>query len=269
MQESFGAIKEIKVLQRSNEFIKTFGINNKILSLSEFKQTFADSLPRLWLEWLAIIGFVLLIFIIIFQGKELFYVVPLLGLFAAAAFRIMPSITRIMNSLQGMLYNLPTIDTVYEEFNPKNLKHHMNSTSPEKLSFNKNITLKNVDFKYSESSPLILKNINLDIKSGTTIGLIGESGIGKTTLINIILGLIQPSKGGIYVDGIDISKNIEIWQNQIGYVPQNIYLTDDSIKKNIALALPDEKIDDNAVKNAVKNAQLNSLIENLDEGIPD
>ena len=97
--------------------------------------------------------------------------------------------------------------------------------------------------------------------------MIGESGIGKTTLINIILGLIQPSKGGIYVDGIDISKNIEIWQNQIGYVPQNIYLTDDSIKKNIALALPDEKIDDNAVKNAVKNAKLNSLIENLDEGI--
>ena len=112
-----------------------------------------------------------------------------------------------------------------------------------------------------------MKNINLNIDKGTTVGLIGESGIGKTTLINIILGLLNPSSGTIKVDGTSIFENTESWQNQIGYVPQNIYLTDDTIRKNIAFALPEEKIDKDAINKAVKNAQLDSLINSLDKGV--
>jgi len=267
LQEGFGSIKDIKILQRSNELIKAFTTNNKMINLSEFKHLFVDSLPRLWLEWLAILGFVLLILLMLFQEKELSYIVPLLGLFAAAAFRIMPSLARIMNSVQGILYSRATVDSIYQEFDEKNFQNNINKASSKNIFLKKEIVLKNVNFKYSASDPLILRDINLNIKKGTTIGLIGESGIGKTTLINIILGLVQPTSGSIYADGNNIFENIKSWQKQIGYVPQNIYLSDDSIKKNIAFALPDEKINTAAVNKAVVNAKLESLVNKLSNGV--
>jgi len=267
LQEGFGSIKDIKILQRSNEFVKGFTENNKALNVCEVKQDFTGSLPKLWLEWLVIIGFILLIFLMIFQGKELLYIVPLLGLFAAAAFRIMPSLARIMNAVQGILYNRPAVDSIYKEFNQKSFQNNINKISSKKIFLTKEIDLKNINFKYSDSGPFILKNINLNIKNGTTIGLIGESGIGKTTLINIILGLMRPTSGSVCIDGVDIFENIKNWQSQIGYVPQNIYLSDDSIKKNIAFALPDEKIDNIAVNKAVTNAKLDSLVNNLSNGL--
>jgi ABC-type multidrug transport system fused ATPase/permease subunit len=267
LREGFGSIKDIKILQRTNELVKAFTTNNKILNVCELKQKFIDSLPRLWLEWLVVIGFILLILLMIFLGKELLYIVPLLGLFAAAAFRIMPSLTRIMNSIQGIMYNRPAVDSIYKEFDQESFQNNNNKTPSKKIFLTKEIDLKNINFKYSDSGPFILRNINLNIKNGTTIGLIGESGIGKTTLINIILGLMQPTSGSICVDGVDISENVKNWQSQIGYVPQNIYLSDDTIKKNIAFALPEEEIDTIAVNKAVMNAKLDSLVNNLSNGL--
>ena len=267
LQEGFGSIKDITILQRLNELIKKFTENNKILNLVEVRQNFVDALPRLWLEWLAVMGFILLILLMIFQGKEFSYIIPLLGLFAAAAFRLMPSLTRIMNSVHGMLYYRAAVDTTFREFNQESLQNNINETSSKKIFLNKEIVLKDVNFKYSDSGPFILRDINLNIKNGTTIGFIGESGIGKTTLINIILGLVKPTSGNIHVDGTDIFENIKSWQNQIGYVPQNIYLSDDSIKKNIAFALPDEKIDNVAVNKAIKNAKLDNLINSSSKGL--
>ena len=267
LREGFGSIKDIKILQRTNELVKAFTTNNKILNVCELKQKFIDSLPRLWLEWLVVIGFILLILLMMSLGKELLYIVPLLGLFAAAAFRIMPSLTRIMNSIQGILYNRPAVDSIYKEFDRESFQNNINKISSKKFFLTKKIDLKNINFKYSDSGPFILRNINLNIKNGTTIGLIGESGIGKTTLINIILGLMQPTSGSICVDGVDISENVKNWQSQIGYVPQNIYLSDDTIKKNIAFALPEEKIDNIAVNKAVTNAKLDSLVNNLSNGL--
>ncbi len=268
LQEGFGSIKDIKILQRSDELIKNFTSNNKIINLSEFKKDFIDSLPRLWLEWLVVMGFFLLIFVLTFQGKELFYIVPLLGLFAAAAYRVMPSLTRIMNAIQGLIYNHTVVDTVFREFNVKSLQKDINKTKKLKEIFlDKEINLKNIDFKYSDTAPFILKDINLNIKKGTTVGLIGESGIGKTTLINIILGLVEPSNGKVEIDGVNIFENVESWQKNIGYVPQNVYLSDDTIKKNIAFALPDNKIDHNAVKKAANNAQLDNLIASSTNGL--
>ena len=267
LQEGFGAIKEIKILQRANEFVKIFNENNKTMEFSWRKQTFVDSLPRLWLEWLTICGFILLIFVMIFQGKELIHIVPLLGLFAAAAFRIMPSLTRIMNSLQYIFYTKVAVDSIYKEFSSERFKNDTNKNSSKTFFLENEIILKKISFRYSETNSFILKDLNLNIKYGTTIGLIGESGIGKTTLINLILGLIHPTNGSISVDGTNISENIKSWQNQIGYVPQNIYLTDDSIRKNIAFALPEEKINNNSVNKAVLNAKLDSLVGNLPNGL--
>ena len=267
LQEGFRAIKDIKILQRSKELVKNFNENNSIINLSEFKNQFVDTLPRLWLEWLVVQGFVLLVLLMLFRGEEINYIVPLLGLFAAAAFRIMPSLTRIMNAAQGLLYNRPTVDSIYHEFNQTNLENLKKSSNLKKISFDNEILLKNINFKYTNNSPKILSNININIRKGETVGFIGESGIGKTTLINLILGLINPTSGDIYVDKKSIFENVESWQDQIGYVPQTIYLSDESIKKNIAFALPEKNINDSLVKKAISNAKLDKLINNLKYGV--
>ena len=142
LREGFGSIKDIKILQRSNELVKSYTANNKILNESELKRDFIDSLPKLWLEWLVIIGFILLILLMIFQGKELLYIVPLLGLFAAAAFRIMPSLARIMNAVQVILYNRPAVDSIYKEFNQESSQNNINKISSKKILFTKKLILK-------------------------------------------------------------------------------------------------------------------------------
>ena len=265
LQEGFRSIKELKILQRINETIKSFTSNNKIINLAERRQNFVNSLPRIWLEWLAILGFILLIFYMILKGNELNQIVTLLGLFVVAAFRIMPSITRIMNAIQGIIYNKPVIDTIYNEFNLNNKSSK--KFLEEKFIFEDEIELKNISFSYPNTQQKVINNLSLKIKKGTTIGLIGESGVGKTTLINLILGLLEPTEGNIKIDGKNIFDDVLNWQNQIGYVPQNIFLTDDSIKKNIALGLPDEQIDKNLINKAVNNAKLEKLIKSLHNGL--
>ena len=266
LREGFTSIKYIKILNRINEVLKVFTNNNIKLNSYEIKQNFTDSLPRLWLEWLVIVGFILLIIIMLFLNKDFTYIVSVLGLFAAAAFRLMPSLTRIMNSIQKIIYNRPAIDIVYKEFQDydKNLRAKKDNLN--KLQFYKKINFKSVSFKYSGSDKLILDNLNFTIEAGSIVGIIGESGSGKTTLINLILGLLEPTDGEINIDNDDMLKNLPAWQNYIGYVPQDVYLVDDTIKKNIAFALPETTINDEAVDLAIKKSKLDKLINNLDKG---
>lgn len=266
LREGFISIKYIKILNRINEVLKVFTNNNIKLNSYEIKQNFTDSLPRLWLEWLVIVGFILLIIIMLFLNKDFTYIVSVLGLFAAAAFRLMPSLTRIMNSIQKIIYNRPAIDIVYKEFQDydKNLRTKKDNLN--KLQFYKKINFKSVSFKYSGSEKLILDNLNFTIEAGSIVGIIGESGSGKTTLINLILGLLEPTDGKINIDNDDMLKNLPAWQNYIGYVPQDVYLVDDTIKKNIAFALPETTINDEAVDLAIKKSKLDKLINNLDKG---
>ena len=266
LREGFISIKYIKILNRINEVLKVFTNNNIKLNSYEIKQNFTDSLPRLWLEWLVIVGFILLIIIMLFLNKDFTYIVSVLGLFAAAAFRLMPSLTRIMNSIQKIIYNRPAIDIVYKEFQDydKNLRTKKDNLN--KLQFYKKINFKSVSFKYSGSDKLILDNLNFTIEAGSIVGIIGESGSGKTTLINLILGLLEPTDGEINIDNDDMLKNLPAWQNYIGYVPQDVYLVDDTIKKNIAFALPETTINDEAVDLAIKKSKLDKLINNLDKG---
>ena len=209
LREGFRSIKEIKILQRINEVVKIFTSNNKKLSNFELKQNFINTLPRLWLEWLVIVGFIFLTLFMIFLGKELNNIVPLLALFAAASFRIMHSLTRIMASIQKIIFYMPTVNSTFNEFNNMEFKNLDNrNLKKEKIIIQNKISIKNISFKYSNTPSYILDNLNLEIPIGSTIGIVGESGIGKTTLINIILGLIEPSKGIIEVNGMNIIKAV-------------------------------------------------------------
>ena len=246
--------------------LKVFTENNTKLNSFEVKQNFTDSLPRLWLEWLVILGFILLIIIMLFLNKEFAYIVSILGLFAAAAFRLMPSLTRIMNSIQKIIYNRPAIDVIYKEFQDFDGNLSVKNNDKSKIQFSEKIDFNNVSFKYSGSNKLILDNIKFSIDAGSIIGIIGESGSGKTTLINLLLGLLKPTDGSIKIDNLNMLQNLSAWQNHIGYVPQDVYLIDDTIRKNIAFALPESRINNAALELAIKKSKLDKLINNLEKG---
>tara|TARA_B100000035_G_C20998462_1_gene553666 strand:- start:735 stop:1634 length:900 start_codon:yes stop_codon:yes gene_type:complete len=202
----------------------------------------------------------------LFLNKEFAYIVSILGLFAAAAFRLMPSLTRIMNSIQKIIYNRPAIDVIYKEFQDFDGNLSVKNNDKSKIQFSEKIDFNNVSFKYSGSNKLILDNIKFSIDAGSIIGIIGESGSGKTTLINLLLGLLKPTDGSIKIDNLNMLQNLSAWQNHIGYVPQDVYLIDDTIRKNIAFALPESRINNAALELAIKKSKLDKLINNLEKG---
>jgi ATP-binding cassette subfamily C protein len=178
----------------------------------------------------------------------------------------MPSMNRIMNSLQVFSFSLPAIDVVYTE-----LQHEKNivkkSITEGVIEFQKSIRIEHVFFKYAGEARNILDDLTIEIPRGTTVGLIGQSGEGKSTLIDIILGLLEPVEGRIMVDNEDIHANLPSWQKKIGYVPQTIFLTDDTLRRNIAFGLPDKDIDEERVKTAVRLSRLEEHLNSLPEGL--
>lgn len=195
---------------------------------------------------------------------------PLISLFILSVFRLIPSAARIINSIESIKYNKSAVDKLF--FDVKNNNHTLISNRKYKLNinFDKNIILENVCFSYLKNKNYILKNLNLKIRSGDFIGILGRSGSGKTTLVDLITSLIKPNSGRILVDGIDLnSSSVDLtkWKDLIGYVPQQIYLNDDTIKRNVAFGLLDKDIEVELVNKAIKLAGLQNFIYKLPKGI--
>ena len=261
LNQGFGAFKEIKVLGRQKYFINNFNIHNSKVANIFLKIGFLISLPRFWLEWISIF-LICIILLTLYRGEtSTVETLPTLGLFAAAAFRLIPSTSRIISGYQGLNFAMPGVERIYEIFSLSD--HENNSNNNKKIKFHNNIVLKNISFNYPNTSKPSLTNINLDIKQGQAIGIVGESGSGKSTLISILLSLISPHLGTVKVDGVNIQKNVRSWQDKIGYVPQNIYITDETILNNIACGIKDKDIDFVRVKKAIKLANLEEFINNL------
>ncbi|MCG6149266.1 ABC transporter ATP-binding protein/permease [Leptospira levettii] len=265
-QQGLGGIKDIKIYGREDEFLNRYRIESDGAARVLKHYTTLLAFPRLWLEYFSILGLVLLILSVLNQGKSLSEATTLVALFGAAAFRVMPSINRMLVIMQNIKFSLPTIDLIYQECKLKDSpKEKREQTVKETLLDFHSLTLENLQFSYS-SIPVI-KNISLEIESGTTIGFIGESGAGKSTLLDLILGLITPDSGDIKVNGNSILKDPNSWQRIIGYVSQNIYLTDDTLKNNIAFGIPDNQIDTNRVNESIQLAQLESFVNKSEFGI--
>lgn len=264
--QGLGGVKDVKLLGRELEFLSRYETHNiKGARVARFQATL-QLFPRLWLEVLAVSGLAILVITMLAQGRSLSVILPTLGVFAAAAFRLMPSVNRILAAIQSLRYGLSSIDVIHSEINliaPDSTKKHGDSND----SFNDNIELKNVSYSYDGAIEPAIQNISLKVKRGESIGFIGTSGAGKSTLVDILLGLIVPSDGEVIVDGEDIQLSLRKWQDHIGYVPQTIFLTDDTLRRNVAFGLSSEDIDDTAVKNAIKDAQLEQFIESLPDGL--
>lgn len=262
LNQGLGGVKDLKILGRETEFLKEFGYHTAQGAKMNQMQTTLQQMPRLWLELLAVLALVIMVLSMLNQGKEISTVAPTLGLFAAAAFRLMPSVNRIIGAVQQLRYGCPAVSTLYGELNLSADKRKNKRTT----SLQNEIAIKSIAYSYPESSELALNKINLNVNKGQSIGIIGPSGSGKSTLVDILLGLLVPTHGEIEIDGQDIRSNLSSWQDQVGYVPQSIYLTDDSLRRNIAFGLAESQIDDYAVTKAIKAAQLEDFVSNLPDG---
>ena len=262
LQEGFGGAKDVKVLGRENEFLsqheKHLGESIRINRIYNVILT----LPRSFMEIITIVGLCLLVVSMVVRGRELADIVPILGLFAAAAFRVMPSINRLLMATQTLIFNRSIIASVYKDFlldSPDSLTVKSNT------KFASELELVDVSFQYPAAATASLQNVSLVVKRGEAVGFVGPSGAGKSTLVDVILGLFAPTSGVVKVDGQDVQQNLRNWQNQIGYVPQAIYLTDDTLRRNVAFGLNDENINDNLVRDAIRLAQLGEFVATLPE----
>ena len=265
LQEGLGGAKDVKLLGRENNFLSQYQLHNiGSARVGQYKSTM-QVLPRIWLELFAIIGLAVLVLAMIWQGTPIETVLPTLGLFAAAAFRLIPSANRIISAIQSVRFTLPVIDTLHNECKDFDEEEALQSEAMSPLD--NSITLEGVGFRYPSAENMALSDLNMSIAKGTSVGFIGGSGAGKSTLVDIILGLLSPTAGNVKVDGFDTQTNIRVWQDQIGYVPQSIFLTDDSLRRNIAFGLPNEMIDDDAIELAIHAAQLEDFVNELPEGL--
>ena len=265
MLEGIGGVKDIKLLGRENFFIRNYEEHNKKWArINSFQLTLAQ-VPRMYLELLGIIGLSTLVISMVIQGKSVQALLPTLVIFSAGAFRMIPGFNRIMGAIQNVKLTVPVVNVLYDEFKLKfDSKKVIKKTE---FVFNKDIKISNLFFKYKMTNNYSLTKINLKIKFGETVGFIGESGSGKSTLIDLILGLLKPEKGKIIIDGVNLQENIKGWQNKIGYVPQSIYLIDNSLDKNIALGLNESKIDKKAVLKSIKSSQIENFVNSSEQGI--
>ena len=264
VQQGLGGAKEVKLAGREVEFLERYNHHNINIARVMQLQSTLQQIPRLWLELLAVAGLALLVFAMVVQGKSPASVFATLGLFAGAAFRLLPSASRIMGAIQNLRYSGSVVDFLCKEILILEQQHKENRKP---LSFQGSIALEGICYQYPSASVASLTDITLTIPHGACIGLIGGSGAGKSTLVDIVLGLLTPTSGQVKVDGFDIQTSLRGWQDQIGYVPQSIFLTDDTLRRNIAFGVPDNQIDDVAVQRAIHMAQLEEFVSGLPEGM--
>ena len=269
--QAFQGIKEVLVLNRQEFFINRYRESTTKQQSAMVKQTVAAESPTYILEFACVVGLIFAVAFRTIMGVDNTSFVLNIAAFAVSAFRIMPSLGRIANAVNNILFNIPALNKTYETTKMKNVLENRGEILDDKrqgdFSFKKEISLKNICWRYEGGQEDTIHHLNLTIKKGDAIAFIGESGTGKSTIADIILGLFRPQQGEICVDGIDIKKMPERWSKMIGYVPQSVYLLDDTIRNNIAFGIEEDKIDEGKIWEVLEQAQMRSYVEKLPEGL--
>ena len=263
IQESFSIVKYLKLYKAENLFINKFKQYSESSSHIDNLQGFMRSLPKIILEFYIVILIGGMIFGMLYLGFHFNEMAPILSLFVVAFLRIMPSINQLLVAIHGIRYIEPVIQKVESEFNTLNNTIDTYKDNTSKTLLNTSIDIKALSFYYKKIEKLTLNNINFLIPAGSFTAIIGSTGSGKSTLINILLGLLTPQKGSVLIDNVDIQKDIHSWQNNIAYVGQDVIMIDDTIRSNIALGLND--IDDDKIWQALEDAQIAEKIRQLPE----
>lgn len=289
--QSISGIKELKVAMKEDYFLEQFGKYGKGVNETERQVAILSNIPKLAIEAVSMSGMLLIIAIFILMGHQLTSMLPQLSAFVMAAVRLLPSAYRISSGLNIASYQEPMLDKMIESLNELNQwqqvtdipqnddnqckaivlgnihKKYYNRSDNKVAILNKKIRLAHITYVYPNSDQEVLTDVSMDIPLGKSIGIIGASGAGKTTVVDILLGLLKPRRGQVLFDGVDIQHDYKKWLTQIAYIPQMIYMLDDSIRVNVAFGLLKTEIDDDKVWKALEEAQLDSFVRSLPDGL--
>jgi len=267
INQGLNGIKEIIFSNGQSYFVKKANKIKKIFLNSLLKLSIIDFMPRVLIEMLIISSVVMTVYFLVLSGKNYEYIIPLLAAYVAAAFRLGPACNRIINHVQSLNFAKATIENLYEQFiiTEKNSRNIKSLDLRNEINFNDNIFFENVSFSFKERLN-IYSDVNIRFSKNKIYGLTGNSGSGKSTFINLLTGLLEPTSGKIFTDGVDINTNLEHWQKSIAYVAQDLFLTDDTILNNIAFGRDKKDIDTDMVEKIVSQVELRSFINNLNEG---
>lgn len=271
INQSLGGIKEVKVLNREGFFVNSYKKVYKRLIKGAKNNEILAAIPKYIVETVCMVGMLIAIIIKMYFGRNDFQAfVVQLSAFAVAAFRLLPSVGKLNAYINSVMYSKSSLDLIYrdlKEIEDCKIIDFKEAEEVEKWSLKDKIELSNIAYHYPDSNKLVLLDVSFSINRGETVALIGSSGAGKTTLADILLGLLQPVRGAILVDGKDIYENMDAWHRMLGYIPQTIYLSDDTIRNNIAFGIRSEDIDDKAIEEALKKAQLYDFVQTLEKGL--
>ena len=275
IDQSVMGIKEIKIARREGYFINEYSKCGAGYVSAVQRYNLYNATPRLLIETLAIAGMILYLMIQLLQGTAAADIVPQLGVLAVAAMRLIPCANRINNHLTSISYFEPFFmgvsDNLQEEIRDETIDYNEETYRKKidvgKLDVRREIALLDITYKYPNSQALIFDHADMAIPVGKSVGIVGTSGSGKTTIVDILLGLLQLETGSILADGVEVRDNYASWLKNIGYIPQTIFMIDSTIRKNVAFGYADEDIDDDKVWEALKEAQLDEFVRGLPEGL--
>ena len=270
LSQTVSGIKEIKILGKEGYFIREYSERGAHYVAAMERLNLFSNAPKLLIETVCIAGMVAYMLVVVLSGRNLTEMMPALSAFAMAAVRLMPSASRINNQLTQLAYYEPFFiifsDNLLEETSEKNTDMSYARES-EKLPVEKEIVLENITYAYPNTEKLIFDRAGMKIPVGSSVGIVGGSGSGKTTIVDILLGLLKVREGKISADGADIMEHYRGWLKNVGYIPQMIFLLDDDIRKNVAFGIPEEEIDEKKLWYALREAQLDEFVKSLPEGV--
>jgi ABC-type multidrug transport system fused ATPase/permease subunit len=270
LQQVLGGLKEIRLLGREAFFVERFGAQQAEVVGARHRFGLLLTASRLIIESIFIGGMLLVIALVVMTARTPSTVVPVLGLYAYAGFRIIPSVNRILMHVNSIRYGLPALRHVSADLDRCEAFARALPPAPadgRSVTFHHALALAGVSYVYEGSDVATLRDLTLEIRCGESVGIVGPTGAGKSTLLNVVLGLLTPTSGCVTVDGIDISTMLRAWQQAIGFVPQGVYLVDDTLRRNIALGRADAEIDDARIHEVIRLAQFDAVLRALPAGL--
>ncbi|HEY8927509.1 MAG TPA: ABC transporter ATP-binding protein [Polyangia bacterium] len=279
-QESLAGIREIKILGRETAFTDAFMQTQERLADARGRHGWLIGLPRVAIETIFVASVVVVVAIATLGGRSSQEILPLLGLFAYAGFRLIPSANRILLNVDSVRRAIPAVERLVEHLDEFALPPPGSEAdaplvkgsgarpgSQKVMAFHDALTMERVSFRYAEGAPLVLTDVSITIKRGQSVGVVGPTGAGKSTLIDLVFGLLEPTSGRITVDGADLRDVRRAWQGRIGYVPQTAFLFADSLRRNVALGIAPAEVDERRLHEALELAQLGELVRSLPKGV--
>ena len=273
INQGLQSIKDTKIMRREVFFCEVYEEVSRQAGQANAAFLFISQVPRLYIETMVVTGLLLMIVGKLWMGNSPEMIIPMLGVLAMAAFRLMPGANRIIGYLNAIKYQMPRFHQVYDELLEVKRRAEQGATGsffppePERMPFARELRIEHLSFRYPTGNGEVLSDVSFAVPKGSFVGIVGPSGAGKTTFVDILLGLLPPDKGIIMADDVSIYDNIRAWQVNLAYVPQSISLIDGSVRENVALGRPENEIDDVRIERVLRMAEMYDFVKELPQGI--